>query len=1098
MAYQNEKETTASEKDGNLLPEEQTVREQQSFALPNSLMMAMPMTPPPGAPNSVMRELLDEQDRDQEENKFSSGSTFGFPNLIHRNMLTNYGGSGYDSLSMGHELSHTIRRESVFAPVSLTAPFNTIQRAGEGEEEEVEEEEEEKKEEKKKESPPPDEPPPPPPENPSEGLESKSTFEDHTSEEDTSEEDVSEEDISEDISEEDIADDHDDGGAPPAVDLQQVQTDITQLEGILQNISQLSANQIEECNDQISQMNEDLQAQGEAKEQERQELQALQMRLAEIPQNIIRIQENIAQLRAQIQQGNPDQRQIARLRLDLRDANRMQAAVQQAQNLPNIRTKQAVKGKIEHVLQAVSLEFFNIFGEKTRRKPDLQAILARQDDKLKDLALTEHKTFEKRQRDPDKLERMVWGQVEDGLRRLQSDLEKMRQNLEKSKKKKPDEVKEELRQFMYEAERKENEFRGLQNLRADKEGLLNQDANNPNTTGLEIELQAIVNGIDAQGNPNPGEGLPPVNQVFKPRKITSFEAPDIPGLVKYYRAWCKLNGRDLGEKGNDNDPIRNALDAVRAHMAPPPAPPSAPPPAPPPVPLPRDGHDGDGDDHEEVLAPPPIPVERPRELEPNPEPPEEDDRIIHPERDPSAIQRREEEIHRVRANVIQRAGLIDSIRAAYRRRHPLPADPWAAGVYHGGATSPNRIWHTQNAAFARNIGSIVNFGSRFGVLIDSTHYGQKTGSTGPWDLEHSKHDYGKWLNIGFPFMDTALSGYGLGMNIVNFKRGWQNTSRARENQAAGASSADAWQSGIDTASQAVSGLGNAWKTLAGFNKLHSLSSSYAGTGWAKGIAGVHKFVSAGEPASILPWVGIFTGAASATTGTMQAIRGRMTRSELHDAERKMKNVAPDPNAAAPVPGRKTDQQKLQDIMEQGHHIAKLNMWSGGLKAAAGGLSAAGSISTLCGAAPVAAGFQGAAAAVNMAKFIFERSYKYFARRKAVARELNIDWSEEKKDVNDMIHHFCPEMHVRDHWLREVILKAHGMNAVDQKDAYNQIKQQRAHYLMGLATGNPPSPYKEVAETVIEAMGVHKIENKQTGEKRFAAGAEQLLAEKLSL
>ena len=60
MAYQNDKRNQAPEQDEKQRPEEELAREQQSFGLPNSMMMAIPMTPPPGTPNSVMREMLDE------------------------------------------------------------------------------------------------------------------------------------------------------------------------------------------------------------------------------------------------------------------------------------------------------------------------------------------------------------------------------------------------------------------------------------------------------------------------------------------------------------------------------------------------------------------------------------------------------------------------------------------------------------------------------------------------------------------------------------------------------------------------------------------------------------------------------------------------------------------------------------------------------------------------------------------------------------------------------------------------------------------------------------------------------------------------------
>ena len=48
MAYQNDKRNQAPEQDEKQRPEEELDREQQSFGLPNSMMMTMPITPPPG------------------------------------------------------------------------------------------------------------------------------------------------------------------------------------------------------------------------------------------------------------------------------------------------------------------------------------------------------------------------------------------------------------------------------------------------------------------------------------------------------------------------------------------------------------------------------------------------------------------------------------------------------------------------------------------------------------------------------------------------------------------------------------------------------------------------------------------------------------------------------------------------------------------------------------------------------------------------------------------------------------------------------------------------------------------------------------------
>ena len=105
MAYQDKQQAQNAKQDHKARPEEQFVPDQRSFGMPNSLMRAAPMVPPPGTPNSVMREM------DPEDN---SGVLFR--------------SRGFDPSLGVHELSHTVRRESVSAPVRLSAPAGTIQR----------------------------------------------------------------------------------------------------------------------------------------------------------------------------------------------------------------------------------------------------------------------------------------------------------------------------------------------------------------------------------------------------------------------------------------------------------------------------------------------------------------------------------------------------------------------------------------------------------------------------------------------------------------------------------------------------------------------------------------------------------------------------------------------------------------------------------------------------------------------------------------------------------------------------------------------------------------------------------------------------------
>ena len=133
MAFENDKQSQTPEQDEKQRPEEELVRDRQSFGLPNSLMMVMPMTPPPGTPNSVMREMMD----DAEAGHFSGGYAFGSIIAVRSNRSMSAGaslgegfsfGGGFSAIESGHELNHTIRRSPAPSLFSRSASFNTIQR----------------------------------------------------------------------------------------------------------------------------------------------------------------------------------------------------------------------------------------------------------------------------------------------------------------------------------------------------------------------------------------------------------------------------------------------------------------------------------------------------------------------------------------------------------------------------------------------------------------------------------------------------------------------------------------------------------------------------------------------------------------------------------------------------------------------------------------------------------------------------------------------------------------------------------------------------------------------------------------------------------
>ncbi len=114
MPRQGQIRKQAPEEDKKGRPEGQFVPDQRSFGMPNSLMRAGMMTSPLGTPNSVMREMGPED----------SGVLFG--------------SRGFDRSAGAHELSHTVRRESVPSPVTRSVPSNTIQRDPPDEDEEEE------------------------------------------------------------------------------------------------------------------------------------------------------------------------------------------------------------------------------------------------------------------------------------------------------------------------------------------------------------------------------------------------------------------------------------------------------------------------------------------------------------------------------------------------------------------------------------------------------------------------------------------------------------------------------------------------------------------------------------------------------------------------------------------------------------------------------------------------------------------------------------------------------------------------------------------------------------------------------------------------
>ncbi|MBQ6517345.1 MAG: hypothetical protein IJI14_01410, partial [Anaerolineaceae bacterium] len=171
MANTGEKQARPKEQQEQTQPEEQFVPEQVSFVIPNSLAADMPVPPPPGTPNSVMREMLDPRILSEERNHQPAVVSPGTPNSVMREMenhpgadpsaIQSHGNSqgifrneagdsdtysrdnsvrscrGGASFSAAvHELGHATRRNSFSARVSRSVLSGTIQREGEDEKKE--------------------------------------------------------------------------------------------------------------------------------------------------------------------------------------------------------------------------------------------------------------------------------------------------------------------------------------------------------------------------------------------------------------------------------------------------------------------------------------------------------------------------------------------------------------------------------------------------------------------------------------------------------------------------------------------------------------------------------------------------------------------------------------------------------------------------------------------------------------------------------------------------------------------------------------------------------------------------------------------------
>ena len=165
MAYQSEKQTQGPVQDAKALPEEQFLPGESLYGLPNSSLMAAAGPPPPGFPNSVMREMFSDRQipaAEAEADRLSAGITSGTPESVRSRMGRRlgsdfssvrfhsgpesvrtsesmgaraytrgsdvyFGRGGFDPAVAAHELVHTVQQRAVTGHVSQSVSFGTVQ-----------------------------------------------------------------------------------------------------------------------------------------------------------------------------------------------------------------------------------------------------------------------------------------------------------------------------------------------------------------------------------------------------------------------------------------------------------------------------------------------------------------------------------------------------------------------------------------------------------------------------------------------------------------------------------------------------------------------------------------------------------------------------------------------------------------------------------------------------------------------------------------------------------------------------------------------------------------------------------------------------------
>ena len=120
MPHQGQEQMRAPEENKNARHEKLFVPDQRSFGMPNSLMGAITMTPPPGTPNSVLREMLDPQipEAEEEADRLSQGIRSGTPDSVRRQMGRRLG-SDFSSVRF-HDNSESVRQNDIMGSRAYT------------------------------------------------------------------------------------------------------------------------------------------------------------------------------------------------------------------------------------------------------------------------------------------------------------------------------------------------------------------------------------------------------------------------------------------------------------------------------------------------------------------------------------------------------------------------------------------------------------------------------------------------------------------------------------------------------------------------------------------------------------------------------------------------------------------------------------------------------------------------------------------------------------------------------------------------------------------------------------------------------------------